>query len=298
MNDYWRKIFGWSNSKENLFWECPKAFCFKYIAKFEGFRGNPQREKVRELGDLKSFPMWKGNILHEVLEEQIRRVKDGAEMAPLQAQVSFLRMVDEGATHPEIFVEVRNGYRFMPQRFEEAKEDGLEQLTRFFSEIWPRYEGRRIVFLEELTEYVLRVPDLGEVKVWAKVDLATTETGEEVLITDWKTGRDGGEAEAKCSPQLTGYILWFLRCHGVDRDISVEQVYSELVYLKTGNAYRTQRSQSVLDDLAKHIVEWSRKILDKTSKKDFPAKPKDWKCRRCNFATICEQGKRFIPAGG
>lgn len=55
MNEYWKTRFAWSNSRQKTWDECKKQYYYNYIAKFEGFQGNPLRDKVRELSKLQKL---------------------------------------------------------------------------------------------------------------------------------------------------------------------------------------------------------------------------------------------------
>lgn len=42
------------------------------------------------------------------------------------------------------------------------------------------------------------------------------------------------------------------------------------------------------------MIEMHDFILEKSMSGPFPAMPEDNKCRFCNFATICDEGKYFM----
>ena len=126
--------------------------------------------------------------------------------------------------------------------------------------------------------------------MWAQVDLATQVSDDRIVITDWKTG-DERWFDSNTDEQMGVYILW-----AIDRfSAPPPQVSAELIFLRTGELKSIEKSENQLEELKVSISMRAQKMLSVQNENDFTPKPAERKCRECNFATICPEGKQFIP---
>ena len=285
MNTYWRKLFGWSKSRQTLWDDCKLAYYYQYIGKWEGYPGDPERERIQRLSKLKKIIFWKGELIHEVIRNQVALHSQNKPLLEEGARKYFIQQVEEVKLHPEnLITEVVNGMTVSDTQYEEARTDGLKQLDNFFSIIWPQYRNRRLLEYERLNSFHVR-----GTKVWAQVDLATQVNDDRIVITDWKTG-DERWFDSNTDEQMSVYILW-----AIDRFSALpSQVSAELVFLRTGELKSIEKSESQLDELKVSISMRAQKMLSVQNESDFTPKPAERKCRECNFATICPEGKQFI----
>ena len=130
--------------------------------------------------------------------------------------------------------------------------------------------------------------DLNGTKVWVSLDLITEADNGMKVVTDWKTGKEDFISIDE-NKQIGVYVLWVHMKH----KIPIERIRGEIVYLKTGKTVSTEKTEQQLKDLEDFITTNAKIMLDARSKDDFPASP-DRKCKGCNFATICEEGKKFL----
>ncbi|MCX6818953.1 MAG: PD-(D/E)XK nuclease family protein, partial [Candidatus Aenigmarchaeota archaeon] len=75
--------------------------------------------------------------------------------------------------------------------------------------------------------------------------------------------------------------------------IPIERLRGEIVYLKTGKTVSTEKTKEQLKDLEDFITTNAKIMLNAKNKDDFPASP-NRNCKGCNFATICEEGKKLL----
>jgi len=289
MNTYWREIFGWSKTRQALWDECKRAYYYHYIGKWEGFRGDRKRERLQRLSKLKKFIFWKGELIHEVIRNQVTLFSANKPFLQEGAKKYFVQQVEEVRRHPEgSITEAVNGHIVSDERFEAAQTDGLRQLDNFFGLVWPRYRERRLLEYERLTFFEVR-----GTKVWVRVDLVTQTDDEKVIITDWKTG-DERWMDVESDEQMGVYIMW-----AIDRfDVPLTQISAEFVFLRSGESLSVIRTQQQLEDLKEAISIRAKEMLAVQTEADFPPSPEERKCYECNFATICPEGKQSIGSAG
>ncbi len=285
MNTYWRKIFGWSKTRQNLWDECRLAYYYHYIGKWEGLPGEPEREKLQKLSKLKKFVFWKGELIHEVVRNQVERQKQNQLFLQEGARGYFLQQIEMAKQSPMSFVtEAFNGFPVDNERFAGAAADGLQQIETFFQNIWPRYENRTLLECEKLNSF-----EIDRTKVWVQVDLITRTDDERTVITDWKTG-DEKWIDESTDEQMGVYMLWAIsRFH-----LPLSSVSAELVFLRSGESKSVLRSEAQLQELERAIVLRAGQMLAVQSEQDFSPNPVERKCRECNFATICPEGRQRV----
>ena len=285
MNTYWRKIFGWSKTRQSLWNECKLAYYYQYIGKWEGMPGDPERERLQKLSKLKKYIFWKGELIHKVIRNQIDRVRHNESLLEAGAKKYFVQEIEEVRQNPGTTIaEVVNGLSIHDVRFEEAKSDGLKQLDNFFTIIWPLYGERKLLECERLNSF-----QVNGTKVWAQVDLVTQTDEGKIIITDWKTGDERWIDEEK-DEQMGVYILWAADYYGMPFD----NIFAEFVFLRTAESKPIDRNEEQLENLKETILVRAQEMLSVQNEADFPPHPEERKCRECNFATICPEGMQFV----
>jgi CRISPR/Cas system-associated exonuclease Cas4 (RecB family) len=285
MNEYWRKMFKWSKSKQDTFDGCRRKFYYAYIARYEGYQGNPLREQVLKLKDLKALPMWQGEIIHQAVQNTITQAELGRTPNPAGAEKMIETAVARGRQAAKtMFVEEVNGIGIAPEKFDRVRDEAIAQIKNFCEIVWPNYEKVEQVRHEDFDEF-----PTPSVTVVLKADFVSRAPNGIITITDWKTGKEDTE-EIGESRQLTTYILWATKKFA----LPPERVRGELVYLKTGTTNATKRSAAELEGFEKQIQAWSKEILSVSEEGDLPPKPDEWSCRSCPFATMCTPGKGYL----
>lgn len=287
MNDYWRKVFGWSASRQRTWDQCRRKYYYSYIGKWEGFKGDLNREKLQWLNRKKCWYMVEGSLIHEAIEGQINQWAVGRPVSKEAARNLFSFRLREIRTAPrEFLVDEINGSHIDAEKFERCSRSGTELLDRFFDIIWPNYEPLDYVRHEEFDSF-----DVDGVRIWTKVDLVTKMSDGTIVVTDWKTGKPGESEENE--DQLATYILWAMSKFHVD----VGSVRGEIRYLKdpSGKPMLVQADRTQLQRLKDTIASGSRMMLSVASAADFPSTPSDKACVQCQFATICPDGQKHIP---
>ena len=285
MNTYWRKIFGWSKTRQALWDTCRLAYYYHYIGKWEGFPGDPQRERLQRLSKLKKFVFWKGELIHEIIRNQIALFSRREPFLEEGAKKYFEQQIEEVKKYPgSVITEVVNGLTIDDGRFETVRSDGLQQLDTFFRSVWPRYSDRSVLECERLNSF-----QVDGTKVWAQVDLVTQGKDEKIVITDWKTG-DEKWVEIEGDEQMSVYVLWAMD----NFKLPVTEISAEFVFLRSGESKLIPKTAEQLETFKRSIIDRARAMFAVQSGEDFPPDPVERKCIECNFATLCPEGRKFI----
>lgn len=287
MNEYWREIFGWSWSRQRTWETCKLRYYYSYIGKWEGFKGEMNREKLQWLSKKTDSVMLEGQLIHEAIESQVNQWAIGRPVSKDAARSLYAFRLDQVRKSPRDFlIDEINGYPVPQEKFEEVKGDGLELLDAFFDIVWPNYEGYKYVKHEQFDSF-----EIDSLKVWTKVDLVTQMEDGTYVVTDWKTGK----VDDPSREQLLGYIIWAMQAYKVDET----RVKAEVRYLRDpgGQPTPVKATKKELDDFRAFMVANAKAMFAVSSEADFSANASDRNCKKCAFATVCPDGTEFVPAG-
>jgi len=288
MNDYWKKYFGWSSSRQNTWNTCKLRYYFSYIGKWEGFRGNRDRDKLQWLSRLKPWYMVKGSLVHEAIESQINQWSIHRPVSQEAAINIFRFKFSEVRSNPSKYlIDDINGFPVKVEEFDASLQEGVKILEIFFGTFWLNYEPLEYVKHEEFDSF-----EIGGQKVWVKIDLVTRMDDGLIVITDWKTGKVEENKDAN-EAQIGAYVLWAVEKLKVAED----RVKTEIAYLKDPSRRRNLIgfSKEQLLGVRTQILNGSKEMLAVSSPDDFPASPSERNCRGCSFATVCGAGMQFVP---
>jgi CRISPR/Cas system-associated exonuclease Cas4 (RecB family) len=266
---------------------CKLKYYYNYVGKWEGFKGQINREKLQWLSRKKCWYMVQGSLIHEAIEGQINQWAVGRPVSKDAAKNLFSFQLREIQQAPrESLIDEINGFPVDTKMFDESSQNGPRLLDGFFDIIWPNYEPLQYVKHEEFDSF-----DVNGVRVWTKIDLVTRMKDKTIVVTDWKTGKVGETDENE--DQLTTYVLWAMHRFRIDE----KSVRAEVRYLRdTASRPRlVQVDKEQLQEFRKMIAKESNEMLSVKSVSDFPSSPSS-RCRECAYATICASGHQFIPS--
>lgn len=275
MNTYWKNNFGWSKSRQGLLGDCPLAYYYTYIGRYEH---DSEAKLISPLLKLRKFIFYKGEVIHSAIRNQITQHCVGRPMS-LEAARNFLKMEFKKIYENQAayLSEAHNGLPLEENILKAQEEDAQLQIERFFSIIWHNYEQLPVVTQERLEHFFL-----GDIKVWVQPDFVTKNSAGKLMISDWKTGLDK-HVDAETDLQLSVYILWA----SLHFNIAVAEIGAELVYLKTAQSFPTRRTLSQINELKDYIGNEAAKMLAAKDRSEFLPRPRFNLCKGCNFATIC-----------
>lgn len=273
MNYFWRKNFGWSKSRQEIWDSCKKAYYFRYIARWE----QGLKEKLKYFTSLNTLAQLKGSLVHDAIRQQILQHRAGRDVS-LDSAVNYLKMRFKPIwQNPQNYlVEAVNGIGFEKEQLKQIISDSLKLIDNFFNILWHNYRGLKYLSHEVLEKFYIK-----GIPIWVQPDMVTLNNAEEIIITDWKTGKT--EHEAEDDLQLGVYILWASEKY----HYKSENIKAELVYLDSCNSSLFGRNALKLKELEEYIVKNAQEMLAIQHEDDLPASPTSLRCRFCNYAVIC-----------
>jgi len=280
---------GWSSTRSETFRSCRRRYFFQYYARYDS---ELPLAHIQRLKSLSSIPMLVGEAVHDVVATLLRRLLRSS--APVDRE-RFMRHVYqtlEAALTCTELMEVHYGLRSGPDAtdLQQLAMSCLEQLLASERYLW------LVDVLKGDPRYLIEPPGYGEarlqgMKIYAKVD-CLIEVGAEMVILDWKTGR---QDPAKHLRQLLGYAAWAedhlkveaqqIRCLAVYLQNGYEEIEkrptrADLQGLAAEVAAEIQQMQGLLRDPERNIP------LEKVA---FPLTENLGYCSHCQFRVLCDR---------
>jgi radical SAM protein with 4Fe4S-binding SPASM domain len=270
---------GWSFSKYQLWNKCQRAYYFQYIG---SYIKSPQPFDSSKLywlrKDLVPKVFIQGQIIHNVIENQLNRHKIGRDMDEASAIYQYTSKVKKyQETASSTVTEFFNGESADDSFFEGIAKSGTDQIQNFFHIVWPQFEGLEYVDHENKGKF-----SINKTPVLLRPDyVSKTKTGL-FVISDWKTGSDNEDFEN--DKQIATYVLWAIYHY----NLKPEEIRSELIYLSSGKSKAFEFNCEQLED-TREFIQDNFALLNKTYEyDDFPPQSTQKNCKNCNFASICD----------
>ncbi|HEX5131189.1 MAG TPA: PD-(D/E)XK nuclease family protein, partial [Candidatus Krumholzibacteria bacterium] len=114
MGQVLKNTFAWSVSRDRTFRECPRQYWFSHYGFWSGWEpdSDPRTREIYVLKQLKSRPMWVGEVVHECIRHSLENVSRGIPVLPVERIMEITRN-----RMREDFVASRRGlYRQEPKR--------------------------------------------------------------------------------------------------------------------------------------------------------------------------------------
>ncbi|MHB8163219.1 MAG: RecB family exonuclease [Methanoregula sp.] len=278
LDHFFFKINSWSFTKHRVWNRCQRQYYFEYIAQYVKSGAVVDPEKIRGLKSYNSKFVLQGQLIHEIVDEQIKLACDKKPMDPAGAVSTYSRKISRNMMMAsEVFTEYRNGEPVRDSFFTTIDEGGKACLNTFF-EKWPGYQDRECLRHEEYDHF-----SIGDVAVTVKADFIGRMPNGSLIVTDWKTGRDDNEYETEL--QMAAYVLWAMQYY----QKSADEIGSEIVFLKSGEikpyAFFEERLREVEEMIKREFA-----LMNASYEYgDFPARPNPRECISCRFTGICPE---------
>lgn len=277
LEDWFHKYNSWSFSKHRLWGQCKLSYYYRYIATALKSPKNLDIPKLKKLKDLTPKFALQGKLLHQVLENHIEQLCLGREMSESWAIKRYVPRVEYyRRTATENLIEFFNGETVDPAFFNRIQANGIEQLATYFGTIWPQLKDRKYLKHEKFDKF-----SAGDVPAMVKVDYVSEARDGVIVLSDWKTGKENGDAESDL--QMGVYTLWAMQNYNKDSG----QIRSELVYLASGRIQPYEFKRKHLQYIRDTIIEDFRTMNEGFDIDRFEPDPHPSKCLSCNFATVC-----------
>lgn len=267
----------WSFTKHRTWNRCPRQYYYEYIALYLKPPVPIDVNKIRVLKEYNSRFVLQGQLIHDIINNQIKIHCEKEPMYPAGA-ISYYskRIAQYKMMAEEMFTEYRHGDIVDTEFFTSIEESGKACLHNFFEIIWPEYRDRECLRHEEFDRF-----KIGDVDVTVKVDFINRKKDGTIVLTDWKTGEDRDDYETEL--QMATYVLWALQYYHK----SLKEIESELVFLKTGEKKRYSFSDQRLQEVQDAIKTEFKEMNTSCEYEDFPQRPFPRECLSCRYARIC-----------
>ena len=296
---------GWSASRANTLYGCKRQYFYNYYLAWEGWNKSAdlKRQEAYKLKNMTSLPMWVGTIVHDIIEGCLGHFDEHG-VLPQMSQtkgmaVENLRTGWQQSIKAEWRADPKNKIRLMEhhhdipvpkEKTEEAKAKVLKCLDTFYN-LFPVIFGKDGSFefleLEDFQSFLLKS---GE-KVTVKLDCAIKREDGDVYLIDWKTGKRTDNV----IDQLSVYAMYVIK----QLKIPLEKIKVVPVYLNNEHFIQpTPISMDQITGIAKKIKLETSEMIElhphgmKLAQEKFTLTVNEWKCKYCNFVTICKD--KFI----
>jgi DNA helicase II / ATP-dependent DNA helicase PcrA len=254
------------------------------VADLRDFRECPRRYEYRRryrMPSRSSVQTWYGVLVHSVLE-QAARMRLAGEEVDAGRLVALWHQGWEAAHGPKGAHRSLRGY-------------GEESLRRYGET--PAWADARTSAVER--PFALAV-DAGEVR--GRFDRLDERPDGIPTVIDYKTGPPRGADSAGRDLQVRAYGVAISQRDHADR------VAVELHHLQTAEVTRVVLDGPALRTAHAHISLSAIDLSRAWNEHGFPPNPSPWRCRRCDYRTVCDEGgaavlaaaepAQAVPAGG
>jgi hypothetical protein len=309
MGQVLRNTFSWSVSRDRTFRECPRQYWFAHYGFWGGWEWDvdARTREIYVLKQLKSRPMWVGEVVHECIRHSLENLARAIPVLPVERILELTRN-----RMREDFVASRDGrYRDHPrqecglfeheyrrpvtdQEWLETAEHVDRCLLNFYdSDVWRQLRATAPADFLEIERFSRFLLDGVEVTV--KLDCATRET-DHVIVWDWKTGRlEGSDARL----QLACYAFYLHQAYG----IPIHRVHMRRFELTQGAVHTRTIAERELDQILDYVrgsIADMRALLDdpdanRTREERFARVERRDTCLRCNFLKVCKPAIDPVP---
>ncbi|MDQ6855560.1 MAG: ATP-dependent helicase [Candidatus Dormibacteraeota bacterium] len=211
-----------------------------------------------------SLQSWFGTLMHVVLQNAaMRRIAGeeiGAETVAAIWNSAWTTARGPKGSHPEL------------------RDLGEQQLRRYVaSDAW---RNASVAAVEETFSLALDHAD-----VRGRWDRLDTDAGGGTTVVDYKTGPARDEEQLRRDIQVRAYAV------AVSRRERRDDVAVELHHLQTGEVTRVPFTRDQLDTSYRFLSVTARDMANAWRDGDFPPHPSTWNCPRCEYRTVCDEGR-------
>jgi DNA helicase-2/ATP-dependent DNA helicase PcrA len=165
----------------------------------------------------------------------------------------------------------------------ELRQLGEQQLRRYI--VADAWRGASIAAIEE--NFVLALDHADVRGRWDRLDGNVTGT---ISVVDYKTGSPPAAEQLRKDIQVRAYAV------AVSRRERSDDVAVELHHLQTAEVTRVAFTREQLDTSYRYLSVTARDLARAWQDGDFPPHPSTWNCPRCEYRTVCDEGRRIEDA--
>jgi hypothetical protein len=290
MNEHWKNWIGWSNVRQQMWDECPRAFFNRYIGRWESTEKGRTLSKLSNLRPLRA----QGSIyVMDVLGTQLHHAMLGRGTDEAQAREMLDGRFDYLARHRYKLTEHVNGGAVGDKAIEAQRKRAHRMLGNFYKKLWPAMSGAVPLEHGRILSY-----DVNGHRVWLNVDAAFRD-GKGVVVTQLVSNGNGrwseGNGKLGFSPEACTRALWAMKLYRLPQErVKVERLDLERPGMSRFASVEPLDIKRFKEHVERMCGEWE----NIRSEDDAPAAPEESKCQACAFATACAAGGEFVGKSG
>ena len=231
------------------------------------FKQCPRRFEYRRRYSMpvrESLQGWYGTLIHGVLQNLAMRRLAGEAVDGEAAAASWAGAWSQSrgpkGTNPEL------------------RQLGEEQLRRYIAS--PGWREAPISAVEE--SFTLALAHAGVGGRWDRLDDPGSAPA---TVVDYKTGPPRDEEHLRRDLQVRAYAV------AASQRGHCDEVAVELHHLQTAEVARVVFTREQLDTSHRYLSVTARDLAEAWRDGDFPAHPSAWSCPRCEYRTVCDEGR-------
>ena len=314
----------WSVSRARLFRSCQRAYYYAYYGAWGGWSTDAPTEAqlLYRLKQMKTFALWGGSIVHEVIRDALTRCAMEQKPVVLEdLQMQARAMLRKGWVESRDRAWMQDPKRatnLLEHYYGEGREIPREQTDALKESIYSALDN--FVRCDTLAE-VLRLPYNcwaeidklesfigGELpaddrapafplKVWCAIDLGYFDQQGTLHIIDWKTG---AEHKEELRLQLACYALYAMKKY----QLPLEKISLNGVILNDGGrlspyAISQENLVAATDQMLKSACAMRGKLQDiaanTANEEDFEFTQNHAFCTNCPYRQVCPQVGGTMP---
>ena len=237
------------------------------------FKECPRRFEYRAIWKLPvrdTMQSWYGTLIHEVLRTAAVQRNGGLD-------------VDADAV-ARLWHEAWEASRGPKGAHPELRPLGEEQLRRYVDS--PAWRDATIESVEDRVVVAVNGADI--VGRFDRVD----GDGGTPTVVDYKTSRPRTAESLKRDLQVRAYAVAMSQ-RARSNDVAVE-----LHYLQTGEVARVEFDREFLDRSHRQLSATTDELVRAWAAGAFPPQPSPWRCPRCEYRTVCAEGREATAQAG
>jgi DNA helicase-2/ATP-dependent DNA helicase PcrA len=207
---------------------------------------------------------WYGTLVHTVLQALAARRQSGVDAGP-----------DAAA---RLWTDAWQASRGPKGAHPELRALGESQLRRYAES--PGWRDAELLVVEQ--PFTLSV---GAGEVTGRFDRVDALPGGERVVIDYKTGPPREEETLRRDLQVRAYAV------ALARERKRDEATVELHWLQTAEISRMTFDSRSLGSFHFQVESTVRELAEARRLHDFAPKPSSWRCRRCEYRTICDEGR-------
>ncbi|MBV8196419.1 MAG: ATP-dependent helicase [Candidatus Dormibacteraeota bacterium] len=232
------------------------------------FKSCPRRFEYRAIWKLPvrdTVQSWFGTLVHEVLRVAATQRANGVDV--------------NGDLVEHLWHEAWEASRGPKGLHAELRTLGAEQLRRYVeSDAW------REASIEAVEDRVV-VPVQGA-EIVGRFDRVDADSGTPTVV-DYKTSRPKDADSLARDLQVRAYAV------ALSQRAKTDHAAVELHYLQTGQVSRVEFDREALDRAFRQLSATTDELVRAWRDSDFPPKPSAWQCPRCEYRTVCNEGREL-----